>query len=165
MTRPPPKTHPPYTRQHTAADPSNVVTETQVPNEAKALPSNKGPALILAFAGAGLALLAVICEWLQLDLVALILAIVAVVMTIVSVIMARNDQRTGMGAPIMCLIAAGVVLTVVLLDVFEADDAVENVREDLREDTREQIEQNRGTETGSDLDAGDGPRDLEPPTN
>ena len=52
MTRPPPD-GPPYTRRHTSADPSNVVTETQVPNEQKALPSQKGPAMLLDFGGAG----------------------------------------------------------------------------------------------------------------
>ncbi len=139
MTRPPPD-QPPYERRHTSADPSSVVTETQVPNENKALPSQKGPALVLAFAGAGVALLAVILEWMHLDLMALVLAIVAMLMTIVAVVMALNDQRTGAGAPIACAAAAAIVLLVVLLDVMGAPEAVQDVREDIRDDTQQRLD-------------------------
>ena len=139
MTRPPPD-GPPYTRRHTSADPSNVVTETQVPNEQKALPSQKGPAMLLAFGGAGVALLAVILDFYEMDTAAVILAILAVLMTVIAVIMALNDVRTGPAVPVLCAIVAAVVLLVALLDVLDADEAVENVRDEIREDTQQQLD-------------------------
>lgn len=129
MTRPPPDP-PPYRQRHTAADPSNVVTETEVPNEQKALPSQKGPALMLAFGGAAVALLAVILDWMELDTIAVILAVVAVLMTVIAVVMALNDVRTGAATPILCAIVASIVLLVTLLDVLDADEAVEDLREE-----------------------------------
>ena len=143
MTRPPPLDPPPYPPVHTAADPSNVVTETQVPNEAKALPSQKGPAMALAFGGAAVALVAVILDFYELDLAALLLAIVAVIMTLTAVIMAVNDQRTGAGAPIMCAVAAGVVLLVGLGDVLDVDEAIEDRQQAIEENTRERLDEAR----------------------
>lgn len=143
MTRPTPLDPPPYPREHTAADPSNVVTETQVPNEAKALPSQKGPAMLLAFGGAGVALLAVILDYYEMDLAALLLAIVAVLMTVLAVIMAVNDQRTGAAAPTMCAIAAGVVLLVGLGDVLDVDERIEDRQQAIEENTRERLEETR----------------------
>lgn len=143
MTRPPPLDPPPYGRTHTRADPSHVVTETQVPNEAKALPSQKGPALLLGFGGAAVALVAVILDFYEFDLAALLLAILAVVMTVAAVVMAVNDQRTGAGAPILCAIAAGVVLLVGLADVLDVDDAIENQQQAIEQDTRQRLEEGR----------------------
>ena len=139
MTRPP-NTRPPYSRQHTGADPSNVVTETQVPNEAKALPSQKGPAMVLAFGGAAVALLAVILDFYEIDTIAVVLAIVAVLMTIVSVIMAINDVRTGRTTPILCAIVSAVVLVVALMDVLDVDDAIEERQDAIRENTSQRLD-------------------------
>src|SRR5688572_7230786 len=139
MTRPPPD-GPPYTRRHTSADPSNVVTETQVPNEQKALPSQKGPALLLAFGGAGVALLALILDFYEMDTAAVVLGILAVIMTVIAVIMALNDARTGPAVPILCAVVAAIVLLVALLDGLDAPEAVANVREEIREDTEERLD-------------------------
>ena len=152
MTRPPPD-GPPYTRRHTSADPSNVVTETQVPNEAKALPSQKGPALMLAFGGAAVALIAVILDWMDLDTLAVILAVVAVLMTVVAVIMALNDVRTGAATPILCAIVASIVLLVALLDVLDADEAVEDIRDDIRDDTQQRLDAADGDADGREIPA------------
>ena len=141
MTRPPPLDPPPYPPTHTAADPSNVITETQVPNEAKALPSQKGPAMLLGFGGAAVALLAVILDFYELDLAALLLALVAVLMTVIAVVMAINDQRTGAAAPIMCAIAAGVVLLVGLGDVLDVDEAIEERQQAIEQNTRQRLEE------------------------
>ena len=116
-----------YTTEHTAADPAHVATEEYVPNEQKALPSQAHTSLLLAFAAAGAALLAVILEWMGLDTVALVIALVAVLAGIVSIVMAYNDARAGVGAPILCTIVSAVVLTVVLMDVFEVDERVDQL--------------------------------------
>lgn len=145
MTRPPPlDPPPPYPPRHTAADPSAVVTETQVPNEQKALPSQKGSALVLAFGGAAVALAAVILDYYEQDTAAIILAIVAVLMTVVAVVMALNDARTGAGAPILCAIVASVVLIVALMDVLDVPQEIEQRTNQLEDNTRQRIEENRG---------------------
>lgn len=146
MTRRPPPLDPPppYPPRHTAADPSTVVTETQVPNEQKALPSQKGSALVLAFGGAAVALAAVILDFYEWDAAAILLAIIAVLMTVVSVVMALNDARAGAGAPILCAIVAGVVLIVALMDVLDVPQEIEQRQDAIQENTRQRIEENRG---------------------
>lgn len=130
---------PPYSRRHTSADPSNVVTENQVPNERKALPSQKRLAMILAFAGAGVALAAVILDFYEIDALAVVLAILAVLMTGASLVMALNDARTGSVAPALCLIVAGAVLAVALMDVLDVPEAIGNTQQNLRENADERI--------------------------
>ncbi len=138
----PPDAQPRYPREHTSADPSNVVTETEVPNEQKALPSQKGPALLLAFGGAAVALLAVILDYFEADVIALVLGIVAVLMTAVSVIMAVNDVRTGRTTPVLCLIVSAIVLAVILLDVLDVDEAIREEQLERQLDTREALDEN-----------------------
>jgi hypothetical protein len=143
MTRSPDPRTPPRApsssrREHTAADPSNVVTEKEVANEDKALPTQKPIILVLAFGGAAVALAAVILEYMRLDLVALIVAVVAVVMTLLSVMMAWGDMRAGRTVPAICLAASIVVLLVILFDVMGVDDTVRDVRQDQRDAVRQE---------------------------
>jgi phosphotransferase system glucose/maltose/N-acetylglucosamine-specific IIC component len=123
-----------------------VVTETEVPNEQKALPSQKGPALMLAFGGAAVALVAVILDYYEFDLLALLLAILAALMTVLAVMMALSDVRTGAGAPIMCAIAAGVVLIVGLMDVLDADELLERQQQAIEDNTRQRLDESRDEE-------------------
>ena len=113
-----------YTTEHTAADPAHVHREEDVANDDKAMPSENHMANILAFAGAGVALLAVVLDYLEIDVVAVILAIIGLLMAIVGLVMAWNDARGSVVAPLLCTFATAVVLLVALLDVLDVEERV-----------------------------------------
>ena len=120
---------PPYDRSHTAADPGHVHREEDVANENKALPSESNLAIILGGVAALLAVLAVILDAVNFDLLATILAVSGVITGVIATLLAWNDARGSPVVPGLCAAAAVVVLIIIFMDILGADTKARAIRD------------------------------------
>ena len=112
-----------YTTEHTGADPDRVVREERVPNEAKAVPTDKRTILFLSIASAALSLLgAIVAYFLDVEWLGLVLAVIALLLGIVALFSAHGDRRAGMVTPgIVTAVAAIVTLLILFGDMTDAE--------------------------------------------
>ena len=120
---------PPYDRTHSAADPGHVRREEDVANDDKRMPSESNLAIILGGVAALLAVLAVILDAADVDLLATILAVSGVVTGVIATLLAWNDARGSPVVPGLCAAAAVVVLIIILMDILGADTKARALRD------------------------------------
>jgi hypothetical protein len=109
---------------HTKADPGAVTTEVAVPNEAKAVPTDKGKSLLLSIIASAIAVLAIIVGFaLNVDWLGFTLGLSAAITALVALLLTMGDQRTGSATAGLVLVACGVVAIITLLDLLGAEDA------------------------------------------
>ena len=100
--------------------------EANVPNSAKTLPSSRNAVLLLSVAAGIAAVCAVVAtKGMRSELLALVLALAAVVMGGVAILMARGDARASAITPSVVTIMSAIIAVVVVMDLMEADDALE----------------------------------------
>ena len=120
---------PPYDRSHTAADPGHVHREEDVDNDDKRLPSESNLAIILGGVAALLAVLAVILDAVDFDLLATILAVSGVITGVIATLLAWNDARGSPVVPGLCTAAAVIVLIIIFMDILGADTKARAIRD------------------------------------
>ncbi len=129
-----PDSDPRYDTRHTSADPSEVVTETEVDNEDKALPTSRNVVLIVSIAAAIMGLLGWLLAFSSggaVDVIGFIIALLSLLAAGAMWINAAGDMRTGTVLPALVTIFCGVMAAVTLFDMLDAEDA------DLTVDTQE----------------------------
>ena len=100
--------------------------EANVPNSAKTLPTSRNTVLMLSVAAGIAAIGAVIMtKGMRSEVLALVLALAAVVLGGIAVLMARGDARASAITPGIVTIISAIIMVVVIMDLIEADDALE----------------------------------------
>jgi hypothetical protein len=100
--------------------------EENVPNSAKVLPSSRNTVLLLSIAAGIAAVLAVVAtKGMRSETLALVLALAAVVLGGIAILMARGDARASAITPSIITVMSAIILVVVIMDLAEADDALE----------------------------------------
>ena len=101
--------------------------EANVPNSAKVLPTSRNTVLLLSIAAGIAAVLAVVAtKGMRSEVLALVLAVAAVVLGGIAVVMARGDARASAITPGIITVMSAIILVVVIMDLAEADDALES---------------------------------------
>ena len=100
--------------------------EANVPNSAKVLPTSRNTVLLLSIAAGIAAVLAVVAtKGMRSEMLALVLALAAVVLGAIAIVMARGDARASAITPSVITVMSAIILVVVVMDLAEADDALE----------------------------------------
>lgn len=100
--------------------------EENVPNSEKVVPSSRNTVLLLSILAGVAAIAAVVAtKGMRQEVLALILAVAALTLGIIAVVMARGDARASTITPGVVTFFAAIITVVVVLDLAEADDAVE----------------------------------------
>ena len=120
-----------YTTEHTDADPEHVRTETQVDNEDKRLPTDDHKVTLLSALAALLAVVGLVLSFfVDWDLVGTIVALTGLITAAVALIMAIGDERAGSVLPAVTTLVTGILLLVCVFDLFDTEDAVEDIQRD-----------------------------------
>ena len=100
--------------------------EANVPNSAKTLPTSRNTVLLLSIAAGIAAVMAVVAtKGMRSETLALVLALAAVAMGGIAVLMARGDARASAITPGIVTVMSAIITVVVVMDLAEADDALE----------------------------------------
>lgn len=107
---------------------AHVPTEDDLPNEAKALPTQRGTILLLTFVASAMAILGMVLSFsLEWELAGLLLCLLGLVLAIVASIMGYGDARGSFITPVMASIGAGVLALVVIFDVADTGETLQRV--------------------------------------
>jgi hypothetical protein len=103
----------------------SVPREEHVPNDARALPSDRPTVLIGSVIVGAIVIVGTVLAYFGYEMIAMILALVCLVLGIIGIIMARGDARVSMTSPILATIMAALLTIVVGFDLLGADEVLE----------------------------------------